>query len=121
VRAWWRSSDDDYDTRCRGVDIGARISARELGAALDVDDEERRPAKPMITYFQNRDVLKYAKVIERRLLASVLDFLEDRGIDVAEYRQRMVAILNVGAINYGAGSVTVSGSAIGEGAAVHNN
>lgn len=111
---------DDYDLRCRGVDIGARLSARELGAGLDIDDE-RAPGSATATYFQNRDVIKYAKVIERRLLASVLDFLEFRGVDVSEYRQRMLTILNIGAINYGSGNVTVSDSAIGEGATVHNN
>lgn len=120
-RATHRSS-DDYDIRCRGVDIGARVSARELGAGLDMDDEERpSTAAATITYFQSRDVIKYAKVIERRLLASVLDFLEYHQVDVSEYRQRMVSILNVGAINYGSGAVTVSNSAIGEGATVHNN
>lgn len=114
-------SADNYDTRCRGVDIGARVSARELGAGLDIDNEERPSASAAITYFQHRDVHKYAKVIERRLLASVLDFLEERSIDVSEYRQRMVSILNIGAVNYGSGHVTVAGSAIGEGATVNNN
>lgn len=112
---------DDYDSRCRGVDIGARVSARELGAGLDIDDKGSPIATATITYFQHRDVLRYAKVIERRLLASVLDFLEERRIDVSEYRQRMATILNIGAINFGSGNVTVSNSAIGEGAAVHNN
>jgi hypothetical protein len=111
---------DDYDTRCRGVDIGARVSARELGAGIDLDDEDRPTNDATIMYFQHRDVLKYAKVIERRLLASVLDFLEYHHVDVSEYRQRMISILNVGAINYGSGSVTVTDTAIGEGATVHH-
>ena len=120
LRATRRTS-DDYDARYRGVDIGTRVSARELGAGLEIDDEKSSTTNAKGTYFQNRDVLKYAKVIERRLLASMLDFLEDQDIDISEYRQRMVSILNIGAVNYGSGNVTVSDSAIGEGATVNNN
>ncbi|MGC5021848.1 hypothetical protein [Micromonospora sp. DT47] len=114
-------SSADYDSRCRGVDIGSRISARELGAGIDDHNDQATSAAATSTYFQKRDVLRYAQVIERRLLAAVLDFLEDRHVDVAEYRQRMVTILNVGAVNFGSGNVTVTDSAIGQGATVHNN
>ena len=120
VGAYFRGA-DHYDNRLRGIDIGARLSARELGAGLDPEDEGRPTPNAGITYFQNRDVRRYAKVIERRLLSGVLDFLEENGVDVSEYRQRMVSILNIGAVNYGPGTVNVENSAIGEGATVYNS
>jgi hypothetical protein len=82
----------------RGLDIGAELSARELATDLQHQD-----------WFQYRDVMKHWKIIERRMLATVLDFLHSRGVDVTEYRQRAIAVLNRGVINVGSGSVDVSG------------
>lgn len=67
----------------RGYDYGARIGIRELG----MDRETRLRT-------QIQDVDKYQKLIERRVFASVLDFLDDRQIDTTEYRTRAGAILN---------------------------
>jgi hypothetical protein len=44
---------------------------------------------------QHQDVSKYQKLIERRVIASVLDFLDDRGVDTTEYRARATSILNI--------------------------
>jgi hypothetical protein len=85
--------------RERGLDVGAEVSARELGSDMTTHD-----------WFQYRDVMKHWKIIERRMLSTVLDFLEDRGVDVTEYRQRAIAVLNRGVINVGSGSVQVSGA-----------
>jgi hypothetical protein len=80
------------DRLTRGFDYGARVGIREIGA------------EPEMRYLtQMQDVAKYQKLIERRVIASVLDFLDDRDIDTEEYRARANAILNVngGANNFG--------------------
>jgi hypothetical protein len=86
----------------RGYDYGARIGVRELGS-----DEDMR------NLVQYQDVEKYQKLIERRVIASVLDFLDDRDIDTTEYRARAASVLNnSGVINTG-NDVTYQGSVAG--------
>jgi hypothetical protein len=93
----------------RGYDYGARIGIREIGM--------QRGARLRV---QVQDVVKYQKLIERRVLASVLDFLDAEGIDTSEYRARAASVLNVNggmntfngeAKNYG----TVQGATIATG------
>jgi hypothetical protein len=79
-----------------GYDYGARFSVRELGAAAVTRN-----------HVQTQDILKHKRIIERRVVAAVLDFLEARGVDTSEYRQRAVTILNAGAVNTGSGSMYV--------------
>ena len=93
----------------RGYDYGARVSLRELGSAdgFRVD-------------LLAHDVHKYVQVVERRVVAAVLDFLEDRGVDTAEYRQRATTILNNnGVMNTGSGTTHISQSAVGHQARTH--
>jgi hypothetical protein len=52
-------------------------------------------------------------MIERRVLDAILDFLEDKGVDVTEYRQRTLTILSAGAVATGGGTVNVEGDAVG--------
>lgn len=52
----------------RGYDYGARVGLRELAASSGLRD-----------HMQMQDIYKYNKIIERRVLAAILDFLEDRG------------------------------------------
>jgi hypothetical protein len=79
----------------QGYDYGARIGIRELGSERD----NRFLA-------QTQDVLKYKRLIERRVIASVLDFLDDRGIDTAEYRARADSVLvNNGMIATGGSTI----------------
>jgi hypothetical protein len=66
-------------------DIGARISVRELGAA-------RAPH----TYIQRLDAAKYTKLVERLITDTVLDFLEDKGVDTTAYRASASSIINNG-------------------------
>lgn len=82
---------------------GAVVSVRELGAA----DDAR-------SHLQRQDIVKYSKVIERRLTAAVLDFLDDKGVDTGEFLERTQNVLNVGALNTGSGQVTVEGDAVGQ-------
>ncbi|MGC4804320.1 hypothetical protein [Micromonospora sp. DT233] len=80
-----------------GYDYGARTSVRELGMAADTRH-----------HLQAQEVDKHQRIIERRLLAAALDFLQERGVDTSEYRQRAATLLNAGAIVTG-GSLTVHG------------
>lgn len=86
----------------RGFDYGARASVRELGAS----DMTRN-------HIQTQDILKHKRIVERRVIATVLDFLESHEVDTSEYRQRALTILNAGAVNTGSGSMYVE-SAIGQ-------
>ncbi len=70
-------------------DFGAEFGIRELGS----DEDEHH-------YFQQRDVVKYTKILERQLLATVVDYLSDK-IDVAELTNRAETIINAGVVNYG--------------------
>lgn len=90
----------------QGFDYGARIGIRELGS------------EPGLRYrTQLNDIVKYKKLIERRVIASVLDFLDERDIDTAEYRARAASILNIsGGVNsFGSGDVTNHGAVHGGG------
>jgi hypothetical protein len=88
-----------------GVDVGTNMSIRELGAALTYVDHSGKDLPSFdASFFQYSDVTKHWKIIERRVLAAVESFLLDRGVATEEYRQRIVTILNVGAIGpFGAG------------------
>jgi hypothetical protein len=98
--------DRTVKTRTR-TDIGAYISAREAAAATA--DE---------TYFQYQDILQHSKIIERRLIATVGDYLKELHVDTSEFWERARAILNSGVINMGSGTVNISDSAIGDQATV---
>jgi hypothetical protein len=69
----------------RGYDYGATVGVRELACRV----------AGMRNLVQQLDVGKYQKLIERRVIASVLDFLDDKHIDTTEYRNRAASILNV--------------------------
>lgn len=72
---------------------GAMVSLRELASGSEVED-----------YFQRTDLERYVKVLDARLIRSVGEFLEDRGLASAEFMARVeqVASNNVNI----AGSVT---------------
>jgi hypothetical protein len=86
----------------RGYDYGARVGVRELGSDLD-----------MRNLTQLQDVDKYQKLIERRVIASVLDFLDDRGIDTIEYRARAASVLNANGVNNFGDNVAFHGPVAG--------
>lgn len=86
----------------RGYDYGALVGVRELGASADTRD-----------HMQRQDIDKYGRVVERRVVAAVLDFLEDNEVDVTEYRQQSLTVLNAGAVATTGGTVTVQGDAVG--------
>lgn len=82
---------------------GAVVSVRELGAA----DDAR-------SHLQWQDIAKYSKVIERRLMAAVLDFLDAKGVDTGEFLERSQNVLNVGALHTGSGQLKVEGDSVGQ-------
>lgn len=68
---------------------GARISLREHGS------DQRLSAA------ENHDANKWARTIERQTTAYIYEFLDSRKVDITEYRQRTVNILNEGIWNTG--------------------
>jgi hypothetical protein len=97
----------------QGIDVGAKVSVRELGADVKTDEVVGFKMNTDINYFQYRDVVKHSKVVERRLLATVQDFLCDHGIDTKDYAQRAITILNAGIVQTG-GEMHFTG-VVGEG------
>lgn len=91
------------------VNIGAKISVRE--EAAEGSDE---------SYFQVQDIFQHWKIIERRLIATVGDFLKGAGVDTSEFWQRTTAILNSGVMNIGSGTINMNagGIAVGDQATV---
>ncbi|MEV4896886.1 hypothetical protein AB0K48_46795 [Nonomuraea sp. NPDC055795] len=80
-------------------DYGARVSLREAGAEPRIN-----------TFLEGLDAFKYAKLVEERLNNAVLDFLEQRGVDTAAYRQQIAAVINNGTVVNGG---TFNGTNIG--------
>ncbi|MEV4253082.1 hypothetical protein AB0J52_07910 [Spirillospora sp. NPDC049652] len=82
--------------------IGAMVSAREhLTTPRDG------------TYFQELDVAKHSKIIERRIISSVGGFLKGKVL-TDEYVERTNYILNNGVLNMGSGDITMGdGNTVG--------
>jgi len=78
----------------RGYDYGAMVSLRERAGTEIV---KQAP--------QVQDIRKYDRIIERRILACVIDFLDEHDVDISELRSRAEMVLNAGVINTGSGSV----------------
>ena len=80
------------------ADLGALISVRELGAAFRLG-----------SYIQELDVAKYTKLAERMITDTVLDFLAEKGVDIAAYAQSASAVINNSGII--GQNVSISGTA----------
>jgi hypothetical protein len=96
-------------------DSGADISLRE---SVMLDSEAKSQVEPESGYFQVQDIQQHSKIIERRLIAEVQDFLDEMGVDISEYIQRTTEILNNGVINMGSGDINLANSPVGENASV---
>jgi hypothetical protein len=64
-------------------------------------------------YFQQLDKELFEKVVERHLLDSITNFLDDRGVDTGELRERRTTIMNNGVYISG-GEVSVESMAVGK-------
>jgi len=84
-----------------GHSYGARFSVREQATDAKYHN-----------YFQKTDAAKHLKVVERHVLAALLDFLDTRGVDTTEFRNRQMTILNQGVIQTG-GVSNVGNQAVG--------
>jgi hypothetical protein len=62
---------------------GCRYSIRELAA----DDEAD-------SYFQFTDIERYRKILERHAVASMMKFLDSKGLSTAEFAERAATIIN---------------------------
>jgi hypothetical protein len=81
------------------TDWGALTSIRELGSSAGYSH-----------YFQQMDSAKYFKVIERRTLEVILDFLDHKDVDTTEFRARQAEVLNVGILQTGSGTIVNKGA-----------
>jgi hypothetical protein len=64
-------------------------------------------------YFQQRDTDQYIKIVEKNILRSLIDFLDDHGIDTADLVERQTTILNNGV--YVTGDATLNATNIAAG------
>lgn len=106
----------DIKENVKRHDIGAQISAREV-AGYDIDnnsDEAWTPRRARqnpedASYFQLLDVTRHSKIVERRLLSAIEEFLKAKQVDTSEFTQRVEAILNYGMMNIGPGGTNTIG------------
>jgi len=94
------------------IDYGARLSVRQLGAETSSDFGKFG----CHSYFQELDIDKHHKIIERQALAAIVEFLDDHGIDSAELRTRQETILNDYSVKVIGSDNVVSNLATGPGA-----
>jgi hypothetical protein len=66
-------------------------------------------------YFQKLDELMYIKLVQKKVFESAATFLDTRGIDTGELRERQSTILNSGVIITG-GEIRAQSLAVGSGA-----
>ncbi|MEV0437567.1 hypothetical protein AB0I46_01340 [Streptomyces spectabilis] len=100
---------DLTSTPIRNVLIGTRISTREKAA--------QAWSKVQL---EKSDILGRMKTIERRLLRAASDYLNDKDVDISEFTDRALNIINSGIFNFGDNN-TFSNNAVGDGAQVGNS
>jgi hypothetical protein len=93
----------------RAFDYGAASSVRERAS----DSRYHR-------YFQRLDKERYHRVVEKRVLDTVADFLDARGIDISDVRERSTTILNNGIYVTGGASFSAGSVAAGPGASAQS-
>ncbi|CAL9601111.1 hypothetical protein SUDANB121_05455 [Nocardiopsis dassonvillei] len=93
----------------RNVGIGSRISIRQEHA------EEWSKVQLDKTH-----VLGHMKNVEQRLLKATSDFLRSRGVDVSDFDNRALQIINSGIVNMG-GTNDFRNTAVGDHAQFHHN
>ncbi|MEU0807448.1 hypothetical protein [Streptomyces sp. NPDC005970] len=81
---------DLTSTPIRNVLIGSRVSIRERSAQAWSKIQ-----------LEKTDILGRMKTIEQRLLRAASDFLHTRGVDISEFNDRALKIINSGIFNFG--------------------
>jgi hypothetical protein len=106
ARPWqqfWRTWSHQREiTRERSFNYGTVFSPRQAVA----DPKFQR-------YFQELDSDQYNKIIEKNILQSLVEFLDDHGIDTTELVERQTTILNNGVYVTGGGTVNAENLAAG--------
>lgn len=90
----------------RDFDYGGLGSVRALASAGEG-----------MTYYQHVDASAQLQLVDKTVLLTVVDFLEERGFDTSELRNYQTRLLNQGIIQVG-GVSTVGNQAVGAGATV---
>jgi hypothetical protein len=62
---------------------GSRNSIRELAAGYEADN-----------YFQDTDIQRYRKILERHAVASMMSFLDSKGLSTAEFAEGAATVIN---------------------------
>ncbi len=112
LRRAWRGLD-------RLLGLEARRCRRQIDRNVLYDYGARTSLREQLTsglfshFFQKMDQEMYVKVVETRLLDTLVDFLDEHGIDTAELRSRQTTILNQGTF---VGSIQAEVVAVGQGA-----
>jgi hypothetical protein len=88
---------------------GAAFSAREEAGELQYH-----------RYFQQLDKEMFAKTAERRILDALTGFLDDHGVDTADFRERETTILNHGVLVTGNASVKADTISTGAGSVINS-
>lgn len=104
---WFRSSSERRGLRRElrddlFFDFGAAVSLREKASSGQYH-----------RYFQRLDKEMYAKLLERRVLSLILEFLDDHDVDTSELVERQSVILNSGVMVSG-GTLQADNLAVGE-------
>ncbi|MFF2957173.1 hypothetical protein ACFVVU_38270 [Kitasatospora sp. NPDC057965] len=97
---------DLTSTPIRSLLVGSRVSIREQAA--------QTWSKVQL---EKSDILGRMKTIEQRLLRAAGDFLFSRDVDISEFNDRALKIINSGIFNFGDNN-TFSGNAVGDQAQV---
>ncbi|MFG2909557.1 hypothetical protein ACGF13_31395 [Kitasatospora sp. NPDC048286] len=102
-----RLTDGDQLRQIRhsAFNYGSMASIRQLAA----DSRFHR-------YYQQIDHQMYTKVVERRILDSLIDFLEEHQVDISELRERQSVIYNGGIFTSGNARISFVNSPVAAGA-----
>ncbi|MFJ7911878.1 hypothetical protein [Kitasatospora sp. NPDC096204] len=102
-----RLTDGDQLLQIRhsAFNYGSMTSIRQLAA----DSRFHR-------YYQQIDHQMYTKVVERRILDTLIDFLEDHQVDISELRERQSVIYNGGIFTSGNARISFVNSPVAAGA-----
>lgn len=93
----------------RNVCIGSRLSIRQ-----------ERAQEWSKVQLDKTQVLSHVKNVELRLLKATSDFLHSRGVDISEFDDRAMQIINSGIVNLG-GTNDISNNNLGDGTQVNNH
>ncbi|MEE2038788.1 hypothetical protein Q8791_16310 [Nocardiopsis sp. CT-R113] len=96
-----------------------RTPIRNLGVATKISIREEHTQAWSTDQFDKTRILSHMKIVEQRLLDTTQDFLEERGVDISEFKKRADHIIQNSFFNIGP-NARISNSAMGHGAHANN-